>query len=75
MPFSIEDHAGVALNDIYKFRYVKDILTLVKFTFDKFRPLTAMYRISLQRPCRKSITDIYTIFNREHSVVTSVNIC
>ncbi len=68
------DHTGLAFNDIYKFRCIKDILTLVKFTFNKYRPLTAMCRISLQRPCRKSITATYTIFNREHALVTSVNI-
>ncbi len=34
-----------------------------------------MYRISFERPCRKSITAAYTIFNREHAEVTHVNVC
>ncbi len=41
----------------------------------KYRPLTVMYRISFERPCRKSITATYTIFNREHAGVAHVNVC
>ncbi len=37
-------------------------LKLLKFTSNQYRPLTAMYRISLERPCSKSITSTYTIF-------------
>ncbi len=42
---------------------------------NKSRPLTVMYRISIERPCRKSITATYTIFNREHAGMTHVNVC
>ncbi len=34
-----------------------------------------MYRISIERPCSKSITTTYIIFNREHAGVTHVNMC
>ncbi len=50
-------------------------LKLLKFTSNKYRPLTVMYRISFERPCRKSITTTYTIFNREHAGVTPINMC
>ncbi len=56
------EHTVVDLKDIQKFRYVKDILTLLKFTLNIYRLLTVMYRISFERPCSKSITSIYTIF-------------
>ncbi len=55
------EHTGVDLKDIQKFRYVKDILTLLKLTLNKYRPLTVMYWISFERPCRKSITATCTI--------------
>ncbi len=61
-PIFDSGHTGVDLKDVQKFRYVKDILTLLKFTLNKSRPLTIMYRISLERPCSKSITSTYTIF-------------
>ncbi len=47
---------------------------LLKFTLNKYHRLTAMYRIYFERPCRKIITDTYTIFNREHAGVTHVNV-
>jgi hypothetical protein len=61
--------------DIEKFRDVQDILTVPKFTLNKYRPLTVMYRISFERPCIKSITATCTNFNREHAGVTHVNVC
>ncbi len=41
---------GVDFNDMYKFRYIKDVLTLQKFTSNQYRPLTVMYRISFEWP-------------------------
>ncbi len=32
-----------------------------------------MYRICFERPCSKSMTATYSIFNREHAGVTHVN--
>ncbi len=32
-----------------------------------------MYRISFERPCKKSITATCTIFNREHAGVAPIN--
>jgi hypothetical protein len=61
--------------DIEKFRDVQDILTVLKFTLNKYRPLTVMYRISFERPRRKSMTPTCTNFNREHAGVTHVNVC
>jgi hypothetical protein len=69
------EHTGVDLKDIKKFCYVTDILTLLKFTLNQYRPLAVMYWISFEGPCRKSITAAYTIFNREHAGVTPVNMC
>jgi hypothetical protein len=34
-----------------------------------------MYWIFFERPCSKSITATYTIFNREHAGVTPINMC
>jgi hypothetical protein len=34
-----------------------------------------MCRISFERPCIKNITATYTIFDREHTGVTHVNVC
>jgi hypothetical protein len=48
------------------------ILTVLKFTLNKYRPMTIMYHFLnffFVRPCRKSITATYTIFNREHTWV------
>ncbi len=42
---------------------------------NKYRLLTVMYQIYFERPCSKSITATYTIFNREHAGVTHVNMC
>ncbi len=47
------EHTGIDLKDVLKCRYVKDILTLLKFTLNKFRPLTVMYRIFLNGPVEK----------------------
>ncbi len=60
---------------IFNREHDKDILTLLKFTLNKYRPLTVMYRISFDRPCSKSITATYTIFNWEHAGVAHVNMC
>ncbi len=40
-------------------------LKLLKFTSNQYHPLTVMDRTSFERPCSKSITATYTIFNRE----------
>ncbi len=42
---------------------------------NKYRPLTVMYHIYFERPCRKSVTATYNVFNREHAGVTRVNGC
>jgi hypothetical protein len=72
---TIRPSPGVDRKDIEKFRDVQDILTVLKFTLNKYRPLTVMYRISFERPCIKSITATCTNFNREHAGVTHVNVC
>ncbi len=51
------------------------ILTLLKYTFNKYRPSTVTYRISFEWACRKSITAKYTIFKGVHAGITPVNIC
>ncbi len=73
IPFSNREHTGADFNDVQKIRWVKYILTLLKFTFKQYRPLAVMYRISFERFCRKSITVTYTIFNTEHAGVTYVS--
>ncbi len=57
------EHTGVDLKDIKKFRYIKDILTLLKFTLNEYHPLTVMHWISFEQPRSKSITSTYTIFS------------
>ncbi len=44
-------------------------LKLLKFTSKQYRSSTVTYRISLERPCSKSITATYAIFDREHAGV------
>ncbi len=74
MPFSMDNALGWILMTSLKFRCVKDILTLLKYTSNKYRPLTVLYRNSIERPCRKSISARYTIFNWEQAVMTLVNV-
>ncbi len=57
-----------------KIRYVKDILKLIKFISNKYSTFSEMYRISFERPCRKSTTALYTIFSMENAGVTPINI-
>ncbi len=56
-----------------KFRHVKDILTLLKFTSNQYRSWTTMYRISFERPCIKTITATYMILNMKYARKTTVN--
>ncbi len=48
---------------LFNWRIVHFKLKLIKFPSNKYRSLNVMYRISFERPCRKSITSTYTIFS------------
>ncbi len=60
---------------LFNRRTVHFKLKLLKFTSNKYRSLSVMYRISFERPRSKSVTATYTIFSREHAGVTHVNMC
>jgi hypothetical protein len=48
-------------------------LKFLEFTYNQYRSLTLIYRISFERPCSISITSTYRSFNREHAGVTCVS--